>query len=164
MKKLWLLPILAAFAAGLCGLWPMEGTEVAELLPARVLLLERTDGTIFASCGAASGIGATLERALSDMEESAAGELFLDTAEHVILHTSAYDLLAQAAQNEKLRPAAKVYLAEGELPDADEAADFLRTHYGSVTLGGVRAALLGAEENRPPHLVNREGRLHLVEE
>ncbi len=164
MKKLWLLALLAALAATLGGIWPMKGTEVAELLPARVLLLERTNGTIAASCGAASGRGATLERALSDMEESAAGNLFLDTAEHVILHASAYDLLAQAAQNEKLRPAAKVYLAEGALPEAEEAAEFLRTHYGSVTLGGVRAALMGAGGKQPPHLVNQDGRLHLVEE
>lgn len=166
MKKagcLLLIPVLA-LAVVLCGGWPLAPMEVSELLPARVLLVERTGGTVMVSCGAATGSGAGLEQAMEDMERTAAGELLLDTVEHVVLHASAYALLDEAAQSTRLRPAARVYLGEGELPEAEEAEAYLRVHGGTVTLGTVRASLLGAGEEQPPHLLTREGRLYLIEQ
>lgn len=166
MKKagcLLLIPVLV-LAAAVCGGWPLAPMEVSELLPARVLLVERTGGTVTVSCGEAAGSGVGLEQAMKDMERTAAGQLLLDTVEHVVLHASAYALLDEAAQSPRLRPAARVYLGEGELPEAEEAEAYLRVHGGTVTLGTVRASLLGAGEEQPPHLVTREGRLYLIEQ
>lgn len=166
MKKAGVLLLIPALvlAAALCGGWPLVPVEVSELLPARVLLVERAGGTVTVSCGAAAGSGAGLEQAMEDMERTAAGQLLLDTVEHVVLHASAYALLEEAAQSTRLRPAARVYLGEGELPEAEEAEAYLRVHGGTVTLGTVRASLLGAGGKQPPHLVTREGRLHLIEQ
>lgn len=163
MKRIWIW-LLAAGALAMTGLWPMESCDVAELQPARVLMITMENGRIAADCGEASGSGATLDEALRDMERTAQGNLFLDTAEQVLIHTSAYAVLPQAAQSDALRPAAKVYLVEGELPEAEAASKFLQTHSGRVTLGRVRAAILGAGSVQPPHLVSREGRLQLIEQ
>ena len=163
MKRIWIW-LLAAGALALTGLWPMESRDVAELQPARVLMITMENGHIAADCGEASGSGATLDEALRDMERAAQGILFLDTAEQVLIHTPAYAVLPQAAQSDALRPAAKVYLVEGELPEAEAASEFLQAHSGSVTLGRVRAAMLGAGSVQPPHLVSHEGRLRLIEQ
>ena len=163
MKRIWLWAVIAAGLA-LSGLAPIKTQDAAELLPARVLLIWTEDGWVHTRCDAgAEGTGTDLEAALVDMERTAQGALFLDTAEHIVLHGGAKELTAQTARSGRLRPAAKLYLSGSALPDAEQAAEFLLTHSGDVTLGQVRAALLGAGEVCVPRLVETEGRLRLFE-
>lgn len=163
MKRIWIWALIAG-ALALTGIWPLESRDVAELEPARVLLVRTEKGSVEVACESAAGSGRTLDEALTDMQNTAEGVLFLDTAEQILLHASAHELLPQAAQSGYLRPAAKVYLVEGELPEAERAAEYLQTHSGQATLGRVHAALAGAGGTVLPHLQNREGRLCLIEQ
>ena len=63
----------------------------------------------------------------------------------------------------RLRPAAKVYRTADAALDAETAVDFLRAHPGIVTLGEVRAAMLGAGKAELPELRETERGLRLIE-
>ena len=75
----------------------------------------------------------------------------------------AADEAALAADCGRLRPAAKVYRTADAALDAGTAVDFLRAHPGNVTLGEVRAAMLGAGKAELPELRETERGLRLIE-
>lgn len=162
MKRIFLW-LLALAIPVMLGMLPLHGTDAGDLEPARLLLAEADSGglRIVTDTGAV-GTGADAEQALSDLEQTAQGVLFLQTAETLVLTKDALSYLPQAAQSPKLRPAAKVYVLDGELPDAAQAAGFLEKHEGGVTLGQVRAAMLGAGRVTLPVLRNEDGRLMLL--
>ena len=119
MNRICIALLAAASVICMCML-PRTGADAAELLPAQVLVIARENGQITVeSDNGASGTGATLPDALDSMEKSAAGTLFLDTAEHIVLLQSARELLPAAARQERFRPAAKLYLARMEALDAE---------------------------------------------
>lgn len=153
-------------AAGLAVAWALSpgAHDASELLPARVLCIRAEEGAVAVSCdNGAAGRGETLEAALSDMERTAKGVLFLDTAEHILIYEGARELTGQTARCARLRPAAKVYFADSGALDCADTAEFLQAHSGRVTLSEVRAGLLGAEKPTVPRLVMTEGRLRLIE-
>lgn len=158
--------IWAVIAVGLvlAGILPLETHDPSELLPARVLTIRTEDGWVYTACdNGAEGVGKTFDAALEDMARSADGILFLDTAEHILLHGGARELTAQVVRSARLRPAAKLYLTGNRMPDAGRCAEFLQAHPGSVTLSEVRAAMLGAGGVTLPRVVEAEGRLRLLE-
>ena len=163
MKRFWIWSLLAAGLA-LGGVLPLKTHDVAELEPAHILLIWTENGTVRTRTDSgAEGAGASLEAALADMEERAVGVLFLDTAEHVLLQGNARALMQALAESQRLRPAAKIYLAETLPEDAEQAAAYLKTHAGRMTLGMVRAALLRAETVRLPHARVEEGSICRIE-
>lgn len=163
MKRAYLWALLAAGLV-LTGVLPLEAHDPSELLPARVLTVRREDGWVHTACDSgAEGVGKTLDAALADMARSAEGVLFLDTAEHILLHGGARELTAQVAASSRLRPAARLYLTGDRMPDAKRCAAFLQAHPGRVTLGAVHAAMLGAGGVALPRVVETEGRLRLLE-
>lgn len=162
MKRI-LLWLTALAIPVMLGMLPLHGTDAGDLEPAQLLLAEADGGglRIVTDTGAV-GTGADPEQALSELTQTAQGSLFLQTAQSVVLTRNALSFLPQTAQSPKLRPAAKVYVLDGELPDAAEAAGFLKNHEGGVTLGQVRAAMLGAGRVTLPVLRNEDGRLMLL--
>ena len=157
MNRICIALLAAASVICMCML-PRTGADAAELLPAQVLVIARENGQITVeSDNGASGTGATLPDALDSMEKSAAGTLFLDTAEHIVLLQSARELLPAAARQERFRPAAKLYLARMEALDAEECVTYLQAHPGRLTLAEARAALLRAEEPEPAVLLPEKG-------
>ena len=158
--KAWLL---IAAALTLFGALPVRGTDVAELLPARVLTVSR-DGTEYRikSDNGSEGRGGSIELALADLRRTAEGTLYLGTVEQVIVSASAWDALAGLVSGTKLRPAAKLYYAF-ETPDAAQAQAFLEAHPGSLTLGKARALLLTGQTVRAPRIIEEDGRLRLGE-
>ncbi len=154
--------IWLALAAALVftGLLPLDATDASELQPAHVLLVWNEGGLVRTRCDAdAEGRGASLADAIWDMERTANGKLFLDTAEHIVIAADAPQLVLQAAKSEKLRPAASVWLLHGEMPETEQAAAYLKNRTGQTTLGRVRAATLGAKMPQLPHLMQHDGRL-----
>ena len=106
MRRLW-IGFLAAASAVCFWMLAKTGTDAAKLLPARVLVIEERDGAVrVSSDNGAAGSGETLAAALQQMERSAGGVLFLDTAEHIVLLRPTQALLEQAlalcADDEKL--------------------------------------------------------------
>lgn len=154
--------LAAAALLALCGLIPAGGEDVAELLPAQALVIWERDGLVELSCDCGvSAEGATLEQALDALCAAAPGSLFLDTAEQIVVKTQTQSLLRQAALCQRLRPAARLCLCPGELPDAAQAAVYLHAHESDLTLGKARAALLAGLPIAPPRLWVKEGRMRL---
>ena len=162
MKRFTLYIIVAA-ALFLTGLLPLRGTDVAELLPVRVMLVEKKDGLVRIQCDhGAAGSGRNWELALEDLRKSAEGKVFFGTVEHVVLARSAWDLLPRVAASSDLRPAAKICCAARKLPEPEQTASFLHAHPGNVTLSRVRAQMLAGRQVRLPQIISKEGRLLLA--
>ena len=157
--------LLLFFAAALL-LMPDVTTQAAReglRLCAQVLVVDASKGevTVEADCGV-SGSGASLSGALEDMRAHAPGELFLDTAEHIVLRERAWYLLPQAASCRALRPAARLARAGGELPGIEELRAFLQAHPPALTLAHAYASLLRGKPVYAPQLTQTEGRLSLA--
>ena len=160
MKKIRTWALLTA-ALVIFGVLPVQGTDVAELLPARVLTVEAVPGGIRLDTeGGISGIGTTLELAMADLKRTAPGALFLGTVEHVIVARNAWDQAEALTAGEALRPAAKLYLAE-KRPEPEAAQTYLSAHPGTLTLGRARALLLLGQALHPPRLTEENGRFRL---
>ena len=151
MKK-WLYMLLLALAAFLL---PGKGTDVGELIPVELVRLTAGDGVFVAAADTGDfGTGATLEEAMADLTSSAPGKVFLETADYLLL-------AAQTRESwEKLeawfRPGTLVYGANEEI-DPAAAAEFLRSHTGSVPLNRLEKTM-DLEK-----LVLSEGRVKLEE-
>ena len=161
MKRIWIwLALLAAVAA--FGMFPAQGTDAADLLPAELLLVEAAGGTLRLETDQGSvGFGKTLGEAMDDLQPAAKGQVFFGTVEHVVAAQSAAYLLPQLAASNELRPAAKLYLAP-VLPEAADAVEFLAAHPGNLTLQRTRAALLYGRQPEVPRLLTTEGGLRLA--
>ena len=152
--------LLAAVAA--FGMFPAQGTDAADLLPAQLLLVEASGGTLRLETDQGSvGFGKTLGEAMDDLQAGAKGQVFFGTVEHVVAAQSAAYLLPQLAASNELRPAAKLYLAP-VLPEAADAVEFLAAHPGNLTLQRTRAALLYGRQPEVPRLLTTEGGLRLA--
>ena len=172
MHKPW-IGFLAAASAVCFWMLAKTGTDAAKLLPARVLVIEERDGAVrVSSDNGAAGSGETLAAALQQMERSAEGALFLDTAEHIVLLRPSQALLEQTITQPSFRPAAKLYVSRAEELDVSRAeeldasalVELLRAHPGKLTLSQARAALLRGEPLRPAVLkLSEEGGVMLGE-
>lgn len=163
MKRAYLWAVIAAGLL-LAGELPVQTHDAAELLPVELAVFWTEDGRVCARCdNGTEGSGRDLEAALDDLERAAEGVLFLDTAEHLIFCGEIRTLTEQAAECGRLRPAAKVYRSADTALDAETAADFLQAHPGDVTLGEVRAAMLGAGAVELPEVKETERGLRRIE-
>lgn len=115
---------------------PVEKTDVGELKPVELLYVRYTQGgavQVETDTGDLGG-GDTLEGALSDLKETASGNIFLDTADYLVIHENAVALLPRLW--EILRPATQVCMGtEGR----EETVDFLSAHKPGVTLSDIRS-------------------------
>lgn len=157
---IWLLG-----AATAACLWMVSatGADAAKLLPTQVLVIGMEDGQVrVRSDTRAAGSGASLSQALVQLERSAEGRLFLDTAEHIVLEQGAQELVEQVVVQERFRPAAKLYLMQGSAEPTKLAA-FLQAHPGSVRLVQARALLLRAEQLVLPRIeIDESGGMQLA--
>lgn len=133
--KRWIL-----YALGLIlvlFLAPVPRTDVGDLLPVELLSVYFRDGTLCVETDTGDmGTGKNLDEALSDLKATAPGNIFLDTADYLIITREAIPLLPQLWQI--LRPATQLCLGEGA--EAGAAA-FLAAHRPGVTLNDVRAGM-----------------------
>ncbi len=149
--KRWIL-LTAAVAAAL--MFPSRDTaDVAELLPVELLYVSKDESGIWVQTDTGDlGIGGDLQSALEDLEGTAPGRIFLDTADYLIITKETIDLLPQLW--EILRPATEVCLGI----NADtRAAAFLSAHKPGVTLNDIRSG-----EQSLPSLIRTEERYCLV--
>lgn len=162
MKRIAVFLLLAA-ALRMSGLLPFESRDVADLVPVQALTVSLDGQTLVLDGGEAQGRGETWEEALSDLDKSTGGDVFLSTAEHLILTGAAVDLLPEIVKSSALRPAAQVCFAPGAPPEPSEAADYLSAYETAWTVQRIRAALLRGEMVHLPVLAETEGGLRLYE-
>ncbi len=158
MKK-WFFLLAALLLGAVAGGVPFSGTDAAELQPVELLYLNRTGGMLEISTDTGdSGRGADLAAAFRDLKAGAAGKIFLETADTLLLSPSCEDLLNELP--EYLRPACGVCLGVGDISKTDlwEINEYLSAHEPGVTLLDLRAG-----ETRIPILRFKLGEMRLVE-
>ena len=135
MKK-WLYLAGALAAMGLLSRLPHPARDIAKLKPVRAVYLYREGESLCIETDTDdSGSGLTLTEAYSNMKEKADGELFLDTAEFLILDP---DAAPGPELCELFRPTCKVIFSNAP-PDLKTVSDYLSVHPPQTTLAHLRA-------------------------
>lgn len=128
--RFWHCAILAAVLTAVFGL-PFREYETQRLLPVRTLQARRTEGGVYLLSEAGEGGGATWEAAVEALRQNASGEVFFDTAEHVVFSDA--DLATDAARSGILRPSAQVHFS-AELREAETANAYFSAHPSPLRL------------------------------
>lgn len=133
MKRWFLYGAVIAAAVLLMKEENRPGTDIAKLEPARILLVEDVPGGVAIHTDVGQfGLGENLQLAVKDMEQTASGQVFLDTAEYLLIGPGAVEWLPELAR--LLRSSCQICLAEG-VKDLTTAAEYLTTHDPSFTMG-----------------------------
>ncbi len=158
MKK-WFFLLSALVLAAVAGGLPFQGTDAAKLQPVELLYLSSQGETLTIQADTGDeGRGEDLASAFADLKAGASGEIFLETADKVLLAPACLDLLPEL--QDYLRPACGVCVGVGPISKQDlgELNEYLSAHEPEVTLLDLRA---GAE--RIPILMFDMGEMRLVE-
>lgn len=135
MKK-WIWAMVAA-AVLLLPRMEHTGTDISRLEPVELVWVSMDEkGVQVKTDTGAAGYGKELESAVENLHAAASAEVFLDTAEYLLLDGQAEELLPDLCQ--LLRPACKVSRVDGE-PDLEGAAEYLQVHPPEVKLLDCRA-------------------------
>lgn len=135
MSLKWCAALLTAVVLCLCWGLPFEEYDTAELLPLGTVQVARQGGRVMVRSEAGSGTGENFAEAVEALKAKAAGQVFFETAEHIVLCDPG--LLPQVAASPLLRPAAKVYFSP-RLIDSQGLNRYLSAHSSSLTIGALR--------------------------
>lgn len=136
MKK-WLLPIAALAAVAIFSRLPHPARDIADLKPVRAVYIHMEGRTLHIETDTGdSGAGSDLTEACADLRTKADGEIFLDTAEFLILDPK---VPINEAFYSLLRPDCRVIFADAA-HDLEKAAVYLAQHKPKLTLARLRAA------------------------
>ncbi len=119
-KLLYVLVLAALFFA------PVERLDIAKLEPVQTVAISVADGQILLQTDTDdTGIGATVEAALQDLEENTSGAIYLDTAQYLLVTKQA----KQAVQTLRkyLRSSVVESIWDGKA-DIKQAARYLSVH------------------------------------
>lgn len=133
MKK-WL--VFAIAGAALLSLTDRAQMDVARLKPAELIYVRQELDTIYIETDTGDlGQGSSIREAIADLKQTCTGELFLDTADYLVLSGNALPLMTEIA--DRLRPSTEVCRTDAEIvPQA--AAVYLSTHSPGVSLQRLR--------------------------
>lgn len=157
MKKLFgFLLVLAVLGA--LKLLPFRATDAAKLLPVKTVIVTRSGEEYIVDIGAGvRAVGRTLSEALERLREEVTGEVFLPTAEQVVITEPITDAVEAVAEESAFRPAAGIYRTPLPAPDADAVSAYLASHSSNTTVLDVRADLAAGREPRIPRLLAVDG-------
>ena len=136
MKK-WLIPIAILAAVAVFSRLPHPARDIADLKPVRAVYIHMEGRNFHVQTDTGdSGSGPDLAEACADLRAKADGEIFLDTAEFLLLDpkvpiTEVFDSL--------LRPDCRVIFTDAP-PDLEKATAYLSQHLPKLTLARLRAA------------------------
>lgn len=115
---------------------PFRTVDTQRLLPLLTIQVAREDGTVRLRSEAGEGVGADWDAAVADLRAQASGEVFFDTAEHIVVCDR--DLLPQILRSGVLRPAAQVYFADA-FRDVEGLEAYLSAHPSGVTVAQLQS-------------------------
>lgn len=122
MKKI----ILYAALLGAALVLPVQGTDVGKLIPVELLrIYKEGNAVVIATDLGETGTGATVEKAIENLKSTAAGIIFLDTADYLLVDGSAR--AEGTALKKYLKSSVRVCISTAEL-DMEKAAAYLSTH------------------------------------
>ena len=149
MKK-WMLAL-----AALIWFTPVKGTDVGKLLPVELVSLRREGETLRVETDTGDfGMGDTLEEAMDNLKRTAQGEIFLETADYLLLSPDSQS--AWPKLSGYFRPGTLVYQT-ADAVDPEEAAQYLRTRRAGIPLNRM------GENGSLPVIKEEEGRVELAE-
>lgn len=154
MKRWFCYLALVVTIAALSGK-TSAGQDIGKLQPVQTVILTASNGMVVIETDTGDvGAGKTPNDAVADMKASAAEEIFLETADYLLLSPECAGLMP--AMMEHLRPSCSVCLMEGQ-PDMEQVGAFLEQHAPHMTLMRYRAG-----ERDLQTLITQEGRMELV--
>lgn len=154
MKK-WLWIGAALLLVAVLSSKPSSGTDIGMLQPVQIVLVKRNGTDVVVQTDTMDqGLGNDFMAAVENMKASASGEIFLETADHLLLAPDCMDMIDPAAT--VLRPSCTLCIVEGE-PDMEKLPDFLKLHVPLITLMEYRAG-----DNQVQTLVSDEGKMTIV--
>lgn len=139
-------------AAVVCiaALLDSERMDIGQLQPAELLYLYKENGMVCIRTDTGdSGVGVDVPTAVENLQETALGTIFLNTADYLVLAENAVVLLMDI--QEFVRPSTEVCWTRVEI-DTQNAAKYLCVHSPGVTVQMTRAGtvtipqLLGTKE------------------
>lgn len=134
MKK-WLVFAAAVTAVAILSRRPHPARDVARLEPVQAVYIYQKNGTLCIETDTgAAGSGNTLAEAAADLKASASGEIFLDTAQFLLIDP---EVTITTDFHTLLRPTCGVTFTHAT-PDLQAAADYLTIHQPFVTLLELR--------------------------
>lgn len=149
MKYLAYIFLLAAVC-----LVPVKGTDVGRLIPMEVIAVSEDKGTITVRTDTGNiGSGNTIENAFRDLEQTASGEIYLDTAEYLLLEPGTEDHIR--ALRSLLKGDVRVCGAPEGI-ELEGAAKYLTVHKPQTDLES-------SDEGMIPFLTEENGRYRLLE-
>lgn len=155
MKK-WLFCGLLLAAIPVLSYGSFGGEDVGKLRPVQVVLLQSgEDGVQVVTDAGEMGSGVDISRALNDLKLTSSGEVFLDTADYLLLEPGMEICLPQL--QEYLRPSCNLCYVSGDT-DLEQVAAYLQNHVPKFTLTQYQAG-----ERRLPYLISDKERLKLVQ-
>lgn len=129
---------------------PRAKTDLGSLLPVETLCVTRERGRVVVSGREVRGEGRDWASAMENLEATASGAVFLETADRLIVAENAADCLPAICRDERLRPAVQLYWLRGRGGAALE--DFTAAHESPATL---------AEPEEIPVILEEHGRYRL---
>ena len=129
---------------------PQAKTDLGSLLPVETLCVTREHGRVVVRGLEVQGEGRDWASALENLEATASGIVFLETADRLIVAEEAADCFPDICRDERLRPAVQLYWLRGR--DGGALEDFTAAHESLATI---------AEPEEIPVIVERKGRYHL---
>ena len=157
MKKMFVLLAAGALFWAL-GLLPFRATDAAKLLPVKTVVVMKSGDEYVVDVGAGvRAVGRSLSEALERLREEISGEIFLPTAEQIVVTEPAEDALEAAAEEERFRPAAGLYRTHIAAPDPEALGAYLASHPSNYTVLDARAAIAAGAEPRPPRITAADG-------
>lgn len=152
----WTLYALGLVLVGFSACMPFHRTDIAELKPVELICVSRAEGQVRIETDTGDwGTGPTVEAALEHLKATTAGDVFLETADHLLVCEGAQDLIEELAAY--LRPACSLCRLEGTV-SLEDAAAYLNAHQSEVSLQDRRSG-----DRRVPVLQVTEGRMELVQ-
>lgn len=134
MKK-WLLLIALLITVAILSHRPHPARDVAKLEPVQAVYVYLNDGDLCIETDTgARGTGKTLAEAADHMKASASGEIFMDTAEFLLLDPT---VPITEEFHTLLRPTCKVTPTQNP-PDLQAASNYLTIHTPPITLSELR--------------------------
>ena len=136
MKK-WLIPAIVVAAVAVFSRLPHPARDIADLKPVRAVYIHMEGRTLHIETDTGDfGAGADLTEACADLRTKADGEIFLDTAEFLILDP---EVPITGEIFALLRPDCRVTFTDAS-PDLEKAAAYLAQHPPILTLARLRDA------------------------
>ena len=132
---------------------PVESTDVGKLIPVEVIAVSEEDGLVTVRTDTGDqGRGSDLPQAFRDLQATAPGMIYLDTAEYLLLEPGTED--GVAVLGDYLKGDTRVCMAQEGI-DLGGIAEYLSAHRPGVCLKDAQ------EVQKLPVLTTKDGRYRI---